>query len=82
MYTFAGEVVLDPFIGSGQTAIAALKTGRHYVGYEIDPKYIELAEKRIRAACGQLRLGFTEAEAIVADRRCRLKGNKIKKGKH
>jgi len=48
LYTFAGEVVLDPFMGSGQTAIAALKTGRHYVGYEIDPGYVELAERRIR----------------------------------
>ena len=48
LYTFAGEVVLDPFMGSGQTAIAALRTGRHYVGYEIDPGYVELAERRIR----------------------------------
>ncbi len=48
LYTFAGEVVLDPFIGSGQTAIAALKTNRHYVGYEIEEEYVRLAEKRIK----------------------------------
>ncbi|MGD0611193.1 MAG: site-specific DNA-methyltransferase [Anaerolineales bacterium] len=48
LYTYEGEVVLDPFMGSGQTAIAALKSHRHYVGYELDPKYVELAEKRIR----------------------------------
>ncbi len=48
LYTFEGEVVLDPFMGSGQTAIAAVKTNRHYVGYEIDPDYVKLAEKRIR----------------------------------
>lgn len=47
LYTFEGEVVLDPFIGSGQTAIAALKAGRHYVGYEINKGYALLAEKRI-----------------------------------
>jgi DNA modification methylase len=47
LYTFEGEVVLDPFMGSGQTAIAALKSGRHYVGYEIDPTYVELAGRRI-----------------------------------
>jgi site-specific DNA-methyltransferase (adenine-specific) len=35
-------------MGSGQTAIAAVKSGRHYVGYEIDEKYIALAEKRIK----------------------------------
>jgi len=49
LYTFEGEVVLDPFMGSGQTAIAAIKSKRFYVGYEIVPEYIELAQKRIKA---------------------------------
>ncbi len=48
LYTYEGEVVLDPFMGSGQTAIAAIKTGRHYVGYEIEEEYVRLAERRIR----------------------------------
>ncbi len=48
LYTFEGENVLDPFIGSGQTAIAAIKTRRHYVGYEINEKYVKLAEERIK----------------------------------
>ena len=48
LYTFEGEVVLDPFIGSGQAAIAAIKTKRHYVGYDVDEEYVELAERRIR----------------------------------
>ncbi|HDH58310.1 MAG TPA: site-specific DNA-methyltransferase, partial [Bacteroidetes bacterium] len=48
LYTFEGEVVLDPFAGSGQAALAALKTNRHYVGYEIDAGYVKLAEKRIQ----------------------------------
>ncbi|MGB9773972.1 MAG: DNA-methyltransferase [Bacteroidota bacterium] len=48
LYTFEGEVVLDPFIGSGQAAIAAVKTGRRYVGYEINKGYVKLAEKRIK----------------------------------
>ena len=47
LYTYSDEVVLDPFMGSGQTAIAALKTGRHYVGYEINDEYVELAQGRI-----------------------------------
>lgn len=47
LYTYEDEVVLDPFMGSGQTAIAALQSRRHYVGYEIDPTYVELATKRI-----------------------------------
>lgn len=48
LYTFEGEVVLDPFMGSGQTAIAAIKTGRYYVGYEIDEKYVKLSKKELR----------------------------------
>ncbi len=47
LYSFEGEAILDPFIGSGQTAIAALKTNRHYVGYDINERYVKLAEKRI-----------------------------------
>jgi modification methylase len=47
LYSFEGEVILDPFIGSGQTALAALKTGRHFIGYEIKPEYVSLASNRI-----------------------------------
>jgi DNA modification methylase len=47
LYTFEEEVILDPFMGSGQTAIAAIKTHRHYVGYETNQEYIELAQRRI-----------------------------------
>jgi len=48
LYTFEEEVILDPFIGSGQAAIAAIKTNRHYVGYDISEKYVKLAERRIK----------------------------------
>ncbi|MCL4823661.1 MAG: site-specific DNA-methyltransferase [Anaerolineales bacterium] len=48
LYTFSGDVVLDPFMGSGQTALAALKAGRRFVGYEASEEYVRLAEKRIR----------------------------------
>jgi site-specific DNA-methyltransferase (adenine-specific) len=48
LYTFENEIVLDPFMGSGQTAIAALKSRRHYVGYEIDQTYLDLATLRIQ----------------------------------
>ena len=47
LYTFSNEVVLDPFMGSGQTALAALKAGRHFMGYEINEEYNTLAQKRI-----------------------------------
>jgi site-specific DNA-methyltransferase (adenine-specific) len=47
LYTYEEEVILDPFMGSGQTAIAALQTNRDYIGYEVDEEYINLANKRI-----------------------------------
>ncbi len=49
LYTFEGDVVLDPFLGSGTTALAALQNGRHFVGYEIDPAYADIARKRIQS---------------------------------
>jgi site-specific DNA-methyltransferase (adenine-specific) len=47
-YTYTNEIVLDPFMGSGQTAIAAIKLKRYYVGYEINKQYVNLAKNRIK----------------------------------
>lgn len=58
LYTYKGEIVLDPFMGSGSTAIAALKSDRKYVGYDIDPEYIKLAEERIAPYKIQSRMGL------------------------
>jgi len=52
LYTFAGDVVLDPFCGSGSTCIAAKISQRNYVGYELKKEYIALAEKRIASEAG------------------------------
>jgi site-specific DNA-methyltransferase (adenine-specific) len=48
LYTFEDEIVLDPFVGSGTACIAALKTKRKYIAYDIDKKYCDLAERRIK----------------------------------
>ena len=48
LYTFQGDVVLDPFCGSGTTCIAALRTNRHFIGVDNSEEYVELARKRIR----------------------------------
>ena len=50
LYTFEEEVVLDPFIGSGTTAIAALDTDRHFIGYEIEEEYAKRARSRIKSS--------------------------------
>jgi site-specific DNA-methyltransferase (adenine-specific) len=56
LYTYSGEVVLDPFMGSGQTALAALQAGRRFVGYEVDESYVRLAEDRLHRAEGGMPL--------------------------
>jgi site-specific DNA-methyltransferase (adenine-specific) len=54
LYTYQGDLVLDPFIGSGTTALAARMTGRHYVGFDVDPAYLELASTRLARADGSI----------------------------
>lgn len=50
LFTYRGDVVLDPFMGAGSTAVAAVQTGRRYVGFDAEPEYVELAERRVAAA--------------------------------
>ena len=47
LFSFTNDIVIDPFMGSGTTAIAAIKNSRNFVGYEINEKYINLANNRI-----------------------------------
>ncbi len=47
MYTFSGDVVLDPFLGSGTTAVAAKMTGRRYIGCDLSAEYCAIAEERL-----------------------------------
>ena len=49
LYSYVGDVVLDPFIGSGTTAVAAVQNQRYYVGFDISEEYCTLATTRIRA---------------------------------
>jgi len=50
MFSFVEDTVLDPFMGTGTTTIAAAKWGRNSIGVEIDPHYFDMAEKRVRQA--------------------------------
>jgi site-specific DNA-methyltransferase (adenine-specific) len=47
LHTYEGELVLDPFMGSGTTAVAAVRSGRHFVGYDTDPDYVQAALARL-----------------------------------
>lgn len=59
MFSFVGDTVLDPFMGTGTTSVAAAKWGRNSIGVEIDLHYFELAESRIRETTGSF---FSQAE--------------------
>jgi DNA modification methylase len=50
LYTYQGDLVLDPFVGSGTTALAAVNTGRHYVGFDVEERYLDLARARLALA--------------------------------
>lgn len=54
MFSFVGDTILDPFLGSGTTAIAAAKWGRNSIGIEVDPNYYDRAEHRIRTETSSL----------------------------
>ncbi len=58
LYSFKDDTILDPFMGSGTTALAALKSDRKFVGYDINKEYIELAEKRISSLLSQTKMIF------------------------
>ena len=47
MSTDEGDLVLDPFNGTGTTAIAAKKLGRHYIGIDLDEQYVSIAEEKL-----------------------------------
>lgn len=60
LYSFKDDIILDPFMGSGTVAIAALKTGRKYIGYETKEEYIQLSENRIPSL-----LQFTDEKRVI-----------------
>ncbi len=68
LYTYRHDIILDPFMGSGTTAIAALRTDRHYLGYDTDRAYIDRARQRICAERERL----DEAAQSAAPMRPRL----------
>ncbi|MGE0087316.1 MAG: site-specific DNA-methyltransferase [Desulfococcaceae bacterium] len=75
LYTFEGDTVLDPFCGSGTSCVSAAKNLRNYVGYDIDPVYTELAEKRIRGIC-------SETEEKIPEKKKKSVDKKAKKSNH
>lgn len=62
MFSFAGDTILDPFLGTGSTSVAALQSGRNSIGNEIERRYLEMALERLKQLAKQQRLlGATQA---------------------
>lgn len=66
LYSFKDDVILDPFMGSGTTAVSAVKSERKFVGYDISKEYIHLAEKRLKPFLTQTKL-FTQLETVESE---------------
>ena len=61
---FCAETALDPFMGTGTTAVAAKKLGRHFLGFEIEPRYVAIAEERLALVEAQPNLFEPKAEQL------------------
>lgn len=66
MFSFAGDTVLDPFLGTASTSIAALQAGRHSIGNEIEARYLAFARERLTALAQQQRM-FGATETLIRD---------------
>ena len=62
LYSFKDDIILDPFMGSGTTALSAVKSERKFVGYDISEEYVALAEKRLDSYISQTKFAFSESK--------------------
>lgn len=66
-FTAPGDLILDPFMGSGTTLVAAALTGRKAVGIEVNPEYFEIAERRVRKAAASVAVAGPQLSAEVQE---------------
>jgi DNA modification methylase len=64
LYTYESDLVLDPFLGSGSTVVAASRLGRRYVGYDLDPSYLQIAQERLERE-GTLNAGLDATDGAL-----------------
>jgi site-specific DNA-methyltransferase (adenine-specific) len=92
MFSFSGDTVIDPFCGTGTTMVAAMKAGRNSIGIEIDPKYCEMAEGRLRQESSDMFFTATlefiypaqesQPRLAVSDRQAKYSARRKKLSKH
>jgi DNA modification methylase len=68
LFSFAGDTVLDPFVGTGTTILAAIATGRNSIGNEIEPAYLKIAEQRLHVATAMPRLSGATHSTLTVER--------------
>lgn len=78
MFSFAGDTVLDPFVGTGTTSVAAVAAGRNSIGNEIEPTYLQTATRRVSEATKQAGFAGATKASLVIDRADRLDTRKAK----
>ena len=71
MFSFAGDTVLDPFLGTGSTTIAAITAGRNSLGVEIDPEYLKIAKASVEKAVAMERKAGAVSPKLIAPKRRR-----------
>ncbi|HEY5123451.1 MAG TPA: site-specific DNA-methyltransferase [Ignavibacteria bacterium] len=87
LYTFKNDIVLDPFIGSGTTGVAAIKAERKFVGYDIVEEYVKLANKRLSKYLNQHKFSFeiskkeSDVYSLPKQKQTSVADKKRKKGK-
>lgn len=74
LYSFAGDLILDPFMGSGSTAVAARRTGRFFAGFDTDPAYVALAKQRVREEGGASALNDVRTLRDIVESLLRVSG--------
>jgi site-specific DNA-methyltransferase (adenine-specific) len=72
LFSFAGDTVLDPFAGTGSTALAAVATGRSSISLDIEPNYVAIARDNIQNALKQDRTAGAVSAELVFNTKARL----------
>ncbi len=65
LYTYSGDLVLDPFMGAGTTLVAAQQAGRRSVGYDTDPAYVDLTQARLQSSESQREVDSPSSQAVA-----------------
>lgn len=68
LFSFAGDTVLDPFVGTGTTSLAAITTGRNSIGNEIEPAYVKIAAQRLQLATAMPRMFGANQATLVFEK--------------